>query len=237
MEKWSHKSENIKPKQEIGERLIHRKAVVVFPGFEVVKIDPQKPFEGKKDPKREHYSGLLFETRIKLFAAALLWKNGEVERVVVGGAQIREMKESFANLMKADLINFGVPKEFIDTEEQTIDTSTQVSWIEKNKENEKYGNSIACLTDPNQAKHVQALLEGYKLKDVPVLETEAVIIRLIPKNQVNNFKSFFARIDKSPWGIKYKLREELLSLFTKYLDPKNEILRNITKNRVSDKNS
>lgn len=237
MEEWPQKAENIKPKPEIGETPIHRKAVVVFPGYEVAKIDSQEPFEGKKDPKREHRTGLLFETRVRLLAAALLWKNGEVERIVVGGAQIRKMKAAFAKLMKEELVRLGIPEEMIDTEEETIDTSTQISWIEKNKESEKYGNSIACLTDPDQAKHVQALLEGYKLKDIPVLETEAIIKRLIPKEHVQHFEHLFEKIHKSPWGIKFKLREELLSFITKYLDPKNEILRHITKGRVSDKNS
>ena len=233
MEEWSLKKEYKKPKLEIGENPIHHKAVLVAPGFEVKKIDP-KENNGKLDPKKEHRTGLLWETRIKLFAAFLLWKSGEVERVVVGGAQIREMKESFAELMKVDLINFGVPEDKIDTEEYTRDTSTQVEWLQKNIKN--YDNSAAFLTDPAHAKLIRELVEDYKLEEVPVLETEVIIRRLFPKvfpeRDIERFESLFKKTDKSPWGIKYALREALVTFIVKYFDDKGEYLKGKSKNRM-----
>lgn len=140
--------------------------------------------------------------------------------------------------MKADLVNFGVPKEFIDTEEYTRDTSTQVEWLEKHRE--QYDNSAAFLTDPAQAKLIRELAEDYKLKDAPVLETEAIIKRLFPevfpKRNVKHFESLFKRTDRSPWGMKYALREALITFMVKYFDEKGEYSKSITKNRMQPKN-
>lgn len=218
---------------------VHYKAVVVAPGFEVEQIDSKESFVGKKNPKKEHRTGLLFETRIKLRAAALMWKNKEVERVVVGGGQLRKMSNSFADLMKADLVNMGVPAEVIDTETYTRDTPTQVEWLKTHisdyKNNEL--DNVAFLTDPDQAKFIRELTKGQNLENVPVLETEAIILRLIPEQEVEHFKSLFKKIHQSPWGIQYKLREELETLFVKYFDKGGKLLMRLSQGRVKNLNS
>ena len=46
-----------------------------------------------------------------------MYKNGYADKIVVGGAKIREMRESFAELMKRELVNkYQIPEEDIITE-------------------------------------------------------------------------------------------------------------------------
>jgi uncharacterized protein YajQ (UPF0234 family) len=175
----------------------------------------------------KHRTGLMWDSRFRLLAAASLFESGKTRRIIVGGAQIRDMKESFVDLMKRELIRRGVPATEIDVEEYSFDTASQIEWMQKNIAAQE--GKTGVITDPEQAKHVQALLEGYDLRDkVDVLTTEDII-----RENVNNkhFVAFFEKLHKSPYWMKWKLREKALELFTRYFDPKGEKMQKITSGR------
>lgn len=98
MEGWPHKSENIKPKLETGEQPGYHKAILVAPGFEVKKIDPKKSFDHKKDPKKEHRTGLLWETRIKLLAAFSYGKAEKLKGWWLEERKLEKWKSPLRNL-------------------------------------------------------------------------------------------------------------------------------------------
>lgn len=188
------------------------KAIVVAPGFESYK----------------HRSGLHWDTRIKLLAAAACYETGHTEKIIVGGRKIRQMQDSFANLMKKELLEkYKIPENAIETEESTFDTASQIDWVKHNID--KYEENLAFITNPAQVAHIKELLKGFDLEEVNVLSIED-IIKEMPNSRHLEF--FFEKLHKSPYWLKYRAREKLLTLFTKYIDKKGEKIRRITKARL-----
>lgn len=175
----------------------------------------------------EHHSGLDWNTRFRIMSASAFFENGRAERIIVGGGRLREMKESFSELMKKELIKRGVPENVIDTEESTFDTASQIDWI-KNNLDKKDGN-LGFIADSAQAEHIIALRKGFGMeKDVDILSIEEMV-----KEMANNkhYLSFFEKLrDGSDWK-KFQLREKILALFTKYFDSKGEIVGKISQFR------
>ena len=197
MEKFFQNSVETKEKEPK-----HFNAVVVSPGYE----------------NNDHRTGLLWDTRFRLLGAAALFEAGRADRIVVGGRVINEMKRPFAELMKEELIKRGIPENMIDTEQYTFDTSSQIDWISQNKD--KYENNLGFITDPAQAGHAQALIDGFDIKkDVTVLSIEEIV-----KEMANNehYLSFFEKLHSLPFWLKWRMREKVLETFVKYFDPKGE---------------
>ncbi|MDP3792667.1 MAG: YdcF family protein [bacterium] len=189
----------------------HFRAIIVSPGYE----------------NNEHRTGLHWDTRFRLLAAAAFFESGRAEKIIVGGGKLREMKESFAELMKKELLKRGIPEDVIDTEEYTFDTASQIDWITKNLD--KLEGDLGFITDPAQAGHVKALMEGFGIdKECSVLSTEDIIGEMANNK---HFLAFFEELHGSPYWKKWQLREKVLELFTKYFDPKGEKLAHITTRR------
>lgn len=185
--------------------------VIVAPGFE----------------SNTHRSGLFWDTRLRLLAAAMYYENGKTQKIIVGGAQIREMKDSFANLMKKELIEkYGIPETDIETEEFTFDTPSQVKW---SRENAPALVNSAFITDSEQKLDIEQLLKGNNLQ-LPVMSSEDIILKLARKSK--HFKGFFKRLHSSPYWLKWKGRERLLTQFTKHFDSQGERRSMHTKKRV-----
>lgn len=125
----------------------------------------------------------------------------------------------------------GVPATEIDTEEYTFDTASQIDWLKKNIS--RYENNVGFITDPEQANHVKELLNGFGLTDeqVDILSSED-IIRENSKNK--HYSAFFERLHKSPFWMQWKVREKLLEILTRYVDPKGEKIRKITGGRKTE---
>lgn len=209
-----HRPSGFEPEQK--EKFKKYNAIVVSPGFE----------------NNEHRAGLAWDSRLREIAAAELFKAGKAERVVVGGAKIREMKKSFAELMRAELIRRGVPDTQIDTEEYTFDTPSQIDWIQKHIS--QYGDKVGFVTDPEQAKHVRALLKGFKLTDKVDILTDEDIIREYVKNP--RVDGLFKKLHETKYWKNWKRREKILELFTELVDPKGKLIQKITGGRKKEKN-
>lgn len=191
------------------EKFNHYEAVIVSPGYE----------------ENEHRTGLHWDTRFRLLAAAEMYKNGYAEKIIVGGARIREMKESFAELMKRELVNkYGIPAQDIITEEFTFDTSSQIEWMNRYVKDK----NVAFITDPEQKHHAGALMEGWDTEK-DILTTEEIIAKLKGSKR---FQAFFEKLHKSPYWLKWSARERVVTYFTKKLDPKGKIIRKITTERL-----
>ncbi len=189
----------------------HFKAIVVAPGYE----------------NNEHRTGLHWDTRFRLLAAVAFFESGRAEKIIVGGDKIRDMNKSFSESMKEELLQRGIPAEAIETEEYTYDTASQIDWIKKNLD--RIGGNLGFITDPAQAKHVKALLEGFNIeKECSILSTEDIIHEMANNK---HYEAFLRKLHSSPYWKKWQLREKVLELFTKYFDPKGKKLANITTKR------
>lgn len=211
------------PIPEGGEKFKHYDVLIVTPGFE----------------SNQHRSGLHWDTRLRLLAAAIYYKAGLANKIIVGGTRIREMEDSFANLMKEELRKkYDVPEDVIETEEYTFDTSSQVEWASQNIDKNR---NVVFITDPEQGKHIKALLGGFNLRQVPVLSTEDIIAALVPNRRYKyrtgaheakiHFERFFKRLHKSPYWWKWKIRERFLAAFTGVIDPRGKIITRLTRSR------
>lgn len=191
--------------------LEHFDSVVVAPGFE----------------SKNSYTGLHWDTKLRLIAAALYYKNGYTDAITVGGAKIRKMNESFATLMKRYLMKLGIPEEVIETEEYTFDTASQIEWLSRRVINDAY---FAFITDPAQAGHVVELMRGFGIsyQNCRIISSES-IINLRDENIYHI--EFLERLHLSPYWWKWVVREKILELFTRYFDPKGKKLSLLTKGR------
>jgi len=181
--------------------------------------------------KNEHYSGLDWNTRFRLLSASALFESGRAEKIIVGGGRLREMKESFAELMKKELIKRGIPENVIETEEYTFDTASQIDWMKKNLD--KQDGNLGFITDSAQAEHIGALRKGFGMeKEIDILSIEEVV-----KEMANNkhYLSFFEKLRNSSEWKKFQLREKVLALFTKYFDSKGEMMGKISQFRKNSK--
>lgn len=200
---------------ENQETFRHNDAVIVSPGF--------------NNPKNGW--GLYWDTRLRLLAAASLYKEGLAPVIVVGGARFGNMKDSFANLMKNVLINkYKIPSKDIIVEEDTFDTASQLEWI--TKERKKLGDNVAIITDSQQKKHFLALFEGFEIKDVDILSSEDVVVELSDKNE--HVRNFIYKLHNSPYWYRWKYRESILALVTRKVDKRGEKLGKLTKRRLKE---
>lgn len=200
--------------KESKEVFIHYDAVVVSPGFD--------------NPK--HGTGLHWDTRLRELAAAAYYKEGLTPVLVVGGARLGNMKDSFAHLMKRALINkYKIPEKDIILDVNTFDTASQLEWIRKNKS--LLGENIAIMTDSQQKKHFSALLKSYGLQDVDILACEDVVVEFADRNE--HVSRFIKKLHRSPYWQYWKVREGLLTLFTKMIDKDGEKLGYFTKRRLN----
>jgi len=201
----------------------------IIPEYKVVIVSPGYEANLPRYQANKHRSGLHWDTRIRLLAASLYYKNKQPDKVIVGGAKIRKMHDSFANLMRRELIGERqLPESAIESEECTFDTASQVDWIKQNRES--VGQSTAIITDPEQAKHFRALLSGFDLDYIDVLSSETIITHFAPK-----YCRFFERLHHSSYWIRWAARERLLAVATKIIDPQGKRLRIITRRRLSSK--
>ncbi|MBX4205475.1 MAG: YdcF family protein [Candidatus Doudnabacteria bacterium] len=174
-------------------------AVVVCPGF----------------PQYDHPSGLYWDTRLRLQAAAILYQQTQTSRIIVGGDRLLEMKDSYANLMEKYLVEvFGVPTSDITKEEYTFDTSSQFEWLAKHIG--EFQGPVAVITDAWQAMHVKALLRGFRLQGIDVVTVESIGLR-----------SQYGALGKIKWA----LRETILAGFTSSVDPQGLTMQKITSSR------
>jgi hypothetical protein len=174
----------------------------------------------------EHRSGLDQNTRLRLTAAIIMFKKGRAQTIIVGGGKLRQMKESFAELMKKYLNKKGIPNCVIGTEEYTFDTASQIQWTSKNINTM---DDITCfMTDSAQKKHIKALVEGFNIEECDVLSMESVILK---NSNCYNFKYLYYFKEKFwnsfGWMV-FEIREFLLFLFTKLFNPRNELLGKIS---------
>jgi hypothetical protein len=185
--------------------LKHYEKIIVSPGYW---------------PKKESPSQLRSDTRIRLVFAALFFKSGRTDKIVVGGGMIHEMKESFAKLMKRDLIKLGVPENLIETEEDTYDTASQVKWI---KEKSDIKGNMGFITDSAQGNLVKALLPRFDLREkLDILSIENIVDDLDKKNLlIPMLKSFHNSIYWKAW---WSEREILLTALAKH-DPDGKIVK------------
>lgn len=177
--------------------------------------------------ENEHHSGLDWNTRLRLLSAATLFEEGRAEKIIVGGGRLREMKESFAKLMKKELIKRGIREDAIETEEYTFDTASQIYWMKNNLE--KQDGNLGFITDLAQAEHIGALRKGFGMeKEMDILSLEK-IIEAMPDNK--HRIAFLEKIHDSFDWKKFEAREKILALFTKYFDPKGEMIGKIAQFR------
>lgn len=179
----------------------------------------------------EHHSGLDWNTRLRLLSAATLFEEGRTERIIVGGGKLREMKESFAELMKEELIKRGIPENAIETEEYTFDTASQIIWIKKNLD--RLDGNLGLIADSTHAKRIKVLVEGFEMeKEIDILSLEK-IIEAMPDNK--HRIAFLEKIHNSFDWNKFIVREKILELFMKYFDNKGEIMSKISQFRKNSK--
>lgn len=172
-----------------------------------------------------HPSGLYLDTRMRLCAAAVLYKRLEIGMIVVGGSRLRKMKSSFATLMKNYLVaEYRIPDSSIMTEEQTFDTASQIAWLSKNMR--RFPGRVEVLTDRWQGLHVEALLSGYSLRSVEVRNLEAVILS-IPRDQQEDMSLRYS-LGRSVW---WPIREYALASFTRRFDRRGKLMQWLTRSR------
>lgn len=184
--------------------------------FDVVVVAP-----GFEDNEKE--SGLFWDTELRLQAAIVLYEKSEVKKIIVGGGKLRKMKKSFAFLMKEYLMRRGIPENIIQTEEYTYDTPSQFQWIKNNIEGE-----FDFITDPVQAGHVRELLKGFDIKDCTILSTEDIL------SDDELYGTFFKYTHQSFYWRKWIIREKILELFTKFFDPRGELISRLTSKRKNN---
>ena len=189
----------------------HFRAVIVAPGFE----------------RDEHRTGLHWDTRFRLFVASALFASGRAERIIVGGGRLRRMQTSFAERMKTELVQRGVPVALIETEEDTFDTASQIEWMTRHRG--QLGGNLGFITDPAQAGHVQELLRGFGIEEQCSIVSTEDIIQAMDHNK--HFLAFFERLHRSPYWKHWQLREKFLELFTRYCDPRGEKIAHLTRQR------
>ena len=200
--------------KERKEDFSHYDAIVVSPGFDNAK----------------HGTGLHWDTRLRLLAGSAYYTEGLTPVIVVGGARLGNMKDSFANLMERALIQkYKIPENDIIVEEDTFDTASQLKWI--TKERKKLGENVAIVADSQQKKHFLALLEGYDLKEIDILSSEDIVVELADKN--DHIGRFVDKLHKSPYWMYWEIRERLLTFFTQKIDKKGEWLEKFTKRRLN----
>lgn len=206
-----HSSE---PNKE-NEPMPHYDAIIVAPGF----------------ASNSHPSGLKLDTRLRLLAASLSYKNGLTESIIVGGGKLKGMPESFATLMKNRLVDIHhVPEHVVGTEEETFDTGSQVNWVQQNIL--PHTQNIAFMTDSEQRNHFIALLHGYQIPSADVLAAEETIIKLTANNP--HAEKFLNNLHRSTYWKYWKTRERILTLLTETKDPKGEKLSKLTGRRKTN---
>lgn len=175
-----------------------------------------------------HRTGLGLNTRIRLLATALCYDNQKINHIIVGGARIRDMNDTFADLMQQELTGkYKIPGDVIETEYYTFDTASQVAWIKRNRQ---FLSRVAIITDPEQQNHFLNLIENYDLKDVTLLVDEDIIMRYL--SDARHIEHFFKRLHRSPYWMGYKTRERVLSLLTKHIDKQGKMVQMVTKARI-----
>lgn len=190
----------------------HYEHIVVAPGFE----------------NNKHNSGLYWDTRSRLRAAAILYKKGVAENIVVGGAQLRQMPDSFANSMKRWMVErLHIPEEVIETEEDTYDTPSQFKGIKDHQEDIFKEGKSAFITDREQAKHVRALIKGFGITNMDVLTTHDIFSTY----SAHHDAKFLNHIEHSGYWLKWRARELVLTALTRTIDPRGELISRITSKR------
>ncbi|MFA4975289.1 MAG: YdcF family protein [Candidatus Paceibacterota bacterium] len=193
---------------KVQEELGYPKTIIIAPGFE----------DNKK------HSGLFWDTENRLEAAVVLFRNNEIWRIIVGGGKLRKMQKSFAELMREYLIERGIPKEIILIEEYTFDTPSQIEWIKK-----KVEERFIFVTDSRQALHIKALLKGFKINGCDILTTEYILCKM--SNGKVYWIEYFQKLHKSFYWKKWVIREKILELFTRFFDPRGELISKLTSKR------
>jgi len=166
----------------------------------------------------EHSSGLDWNTRFRLIAAVNLLKRKRIETIIVGGGKLREMKESFSELMKKYLIKRGVSAGLIGTEQYTYDTASQIFWVSKSINT--MDDPTCFITDSAQANHIKALIKGFKIGECDVISMEEI--------NDYDYSMFIMKVRNSFGWVLFEARELLLFLFTIVFDPRNEFLGRIS---------
>jgi len=199
--------------EESKEGFTYYDAIVVSPGFD--------------NPK--HGTGLHWDTRLREFAAAAYYREGLTDVIVVGGAKLGTMKDSFANLMERALKKkYKIPENDIILDVDTFDTASQLEWVRVNKA--LLGENIAIMTDSQQKKHFSALLNSYGLQDLDILACEDVVVAFADRNE--HVSRFIKKLHRSPYWKYWQFREAVLTLFTQYFDKEGKWLGKFTIRRL-----
>ncbi|MDY6973373.1 MAG: YdcF family protein [Thermodesulfobacteriota bacterium] len=99
-----------------------------------------------------------FETMVRLRKGLILYREGWADRIIcAGGTRLGEEKESIAELMRETLILYGVPPESILTQDETINTYNDITYLLK-----KYQAAF----DFNNAVFVTSSYHTYRVKKI-----------------------------------------------------------------------
>ena len=176
-----------------------------------------------------HWSGLDWNTRIRLYAAFVLYNNDKVCKIVVGGGKFRKMKFSFAELMKGYLIKIGIPENCIITEEYTYDTASQIVWLENNM-GRLYGDSL-IITDSAQFRHIKVLLKGFGIEKIcEILPMESIILHEMGHGVEMLWEFLIKKQNSLNWRL-FQVREMILWFFAKFFDHRGELISKLTSKR------
>lgn len=161
-------------------------AIFVFPGYPF----PQRSLQGREKyegiveqiagrPRTTHPSGLLFDSRLKDIAAALMVRNGESNVIVTMSRPTRSwMEVSHAQLL-ADhlrlLVNTQRRGIEIIQEEESYDTVTEVAKVKEIAKERRFNNVAIIVTDEATKKRVRTLIssrgEGFPNHTIHTIES------------------------------------------------------------------
>lgn len=194
-------------------------------GYDTIIVAPG--FSDNSDERTE----LFDDTKWRDIVAALFVKNGLAQKVVVGGGRIRDMKNSFADLMQSHLVrSLHLDQSIIEKEYFTRDTATQVAWISANRD--RLGERVAIITDSAQAQHFASLLSGWHLQNIDLVAADDVAARLSLPMSEKYFELLTKILHESDYWKKWSKREKLLADFTKLVDHKGIIMGTLTSYRL-----
>lgn len=220
------------------EKVLHYDAVFVLPSYPFPKERVPEGIEGFVErlaglPKKFHKSGLLYDTRFRDLATALIVKKGESNKIVTMSRPIRKwMKESYAELMEDNI------KQYLGKDEQNVEIIKEkesydtLSELEKVVEFSKTMGfrHVAIITDSEHGKRVKQLIDtfkenfpSYEIRDMESILTNPKYTESIP--HLGKMNEIIGKYHKSIFWKYWVARETLL----RKIDPQGQILKTLSK--------
>ncbi len=148
-------------------------AVFLLPSYPFPK-QPVSPlnFEGLADrvlglPYKTHHSGILYDTRLKGIAAAMMVRSGETNTIVTMSRAVRSwMHESYADLMAdyiTPLLGTAAARAKIIREQDSFDLLSELQEAARISKEEDF-KTIVLLTDHEHAKRTRLLIKSQQLE-------------------------------------------------------------------------